>query len=240
MSPQRATPPVAANPEPPHDWRRFLDRAIHDLSAPLRGIGTSAELLSEMHRDALNDDARQLVDRLVEGVGRMDLLLSALADYSVALQLDTNSVGSVPAEGVVYSALDTIQPLIKETGARIEFSSLPSVTGSWDQLSMLFRNLLKNSLQFRGQDPPKISISADREGTAWRFAVEDNGIGIDPQYWDRIFMPFERLHADRHNNAGLGLAISRRIVESHGGRIWLASRIGFGSTFFFTLPESVE
>ncbi len=224
--------------QPDRDWRRFLDRAVHDLGAPLRGIGTSAGLLSEMYGDTLNDDARQLVQGVLDGVGRIDALLKALSDYSMALQLDGYSVGPVPGEGVVRSALDTIEAMVRDTGARVDYSPLPSVTGNWDQLSVLFRNLLQNALQYRGAASPRVIVSADRDGDAWRFAVKDNGIGIENQYWDRIFVPFERLRTSHKTGAGLGLAICKSIVELHGGRIWVESRVGYGSTFFFTLPEA--
>lgn len=229
MSPKRAMPLSD------QDWRRFLDRAVHDLSAPLRGIGTSAELFSEMHGDALNDDARQLVERVIDGVGRMDLLLKALAEYSMALELDPSAVGPVPAEGVVRSALDAVATMIDVTGARVDCSPLPEVIGNWDQLSLLFRHLLQNALEHRGAAIPRITISAGVQGAEWLFAVEDNGPGIDAQYCDRIFVPFERLNSS-HKTNGLGLSICKKIVESHGGRIWVESTIGLGSTFFFTLP----
>lgn len=220
------------------DWRRFLDRAVHDLGSPLRGIGTSAGLLSEMHGEDLRDDARRLLESVMEGVGRMDALLRALADYSMALQLEGYSVGPIPSEGVVRSALQSIEPSIGDTGAHFDYSSLPVVTGSWEHLSMLFRNLFRNALQYRGGTTPRVTVSAERDGAAWRFAVEDNGEGIESQYWDRVFNPFERLHKKHGAGAGLGLAICKRIVESHGGRIWVESKIGCGSTFFFTLPEA--
>ena len=222
---------------PDREWQRFLDRAIHDLGAPLRGIGTSADLLSEMSRDALNDDAKLLLERVQDGVIEIDRLLKALAEYSMALHLDGRSIGPVAAEGVVRSALATLGTMVKETGASISYTPLPRISGNWEYLAALFRHLLTNAIQYRGATSPRVTVSAERDGDSWRFAVHDNGIGIDPQYWNSLFVPFQRLHGSHKPGAGLGLATCKRIVELHGGRIWVESTIGTGSTFFFTLPD---
>jgi chemotaxis family two-component system sensor kinase Cph1 len=219
------------------EWQLFLDTAIHDLGAPLRGIGTSAGLLSEMCRDALNDDARQLIQTVKDGVIRMDALLTALAEYSMALQLDTRSIAPVPTEAIVRSALATLEPLVRDTGASVSYSPLPRVSGNWEYLAALFRNLLTNALQYRGATPPRVTVSAESNHGHWLFAVRDNGIGIDAQYWNSVFRPFQRLHGSHMPGAGLGLATCKRIVELHSGRIWVESTIGNGSTFFFTLPN---
>jgi light-regulated signal transduction histidine kinase (bacteriophytochrome) len=240
MSPNRAMSVSNQKPESFQNWQRFLDRAVHDLGAPLRGIGTSAGLLFETYADSLDQDARQLFEGLIVSVGKMDVLLKAIADYSTALQLDGASIRPIPVEGVIRTALNTIEPMMRDTGARVDYSTLPSVNGNWDQLSMLFGNLFQNALQYREAAAPRITVSAEREAAAWRFAVEDNGKGIEPQYVDRIFAPFERLQTGRESGAGLGLAICKRIVEAHGGRIWVESQPGRGSTFFFTLPEAEE
>jgi len=241
MSPNRATSQAEAaeaRPDSIEAWRRFLERAVHDLSSPLRGIGTSAGLLSEMLGDSPSEEVRQVLGQLLHSVGRMDVLLRSIADYSMALQLNAAATGPVPLHGVVRTALGAIDTLVKETGARVEYSDLPVVNGNWDQLGMLFGNLFQNAIQYRGQAAPSISISADRDGTAWRLAVADNGPGIDARYLERIFAPFERLQTGKDKSAGLGLAICRKIVEAHGGRIWVESQLGRGSTFFFTLPQA--
>jgi light-regulated signal transduction histidine kinase (bacteriophytochrome) len=220
------------------DWQLFLDTALHDLRAQLRVIGLSAELLSEMSGDALNDDARQLARRLQDGVVRMTALLKALAEYSTALHIEDGSFGPVPTESVVRSALSGIAPMVRDTGASIDYTPLPSVHGNWEHLSTLFRNLLTNALQYRSATPPRVTISAKRDCDDWRFTVRDNGIGIDAQYQDLIFAPFQRLHGSDKPGAGLGLAACKRIVELHGGRIWVESAIGDGSAFFFTMPAA--
>jgi len=190
--------------------------------------------------DKLNEDASQLMEGLLGSVNKMDSLLRAIADYSTALQLDPASVGPVPTDGVVRTALGALDTLVKDTGARVEYSDLPTVNGNWEQLSMLFGNLFQNAIQYRRDEAPRVVVSANHDGAAWRFEVEDNGQGIDSQYAERIFLPFERLQTGRDRSAGLGLAVCRRIVEAHGGTIGVDSKVGRGSTFFFTLPEADE
>ena len=220
------------------DWQLFLDTAIHDLRTQLRAISLSAALLSDMSPAALSDDARQLAERVQDGVVRMAALLKALAEYSLALHIEDDSFASVPTESVVRSALAEIAPLVRDAAGAVDYAPLPTVLGNWDHLSILFRNLLTNALQYRGAAPPCVTISAQRDGDDWRFSIRDNGIGIDAKYRDQIFAPFQRLHSSGQPGAGLGLAVCKRIVERHGGRIWVESALGDGSTFFFTLPDA--
>jgi signal transduction histidine kinase len=166
----------------------------------------------------------------------MRALLKGLAEYSAALHFDDGAFVPVPTESLVRSVLAGMAPIVRHTAASIEYTSLPSVNGNWEHLSTLFRNLLTNALQYRATASPLVTISAGRDGDDWRFAVCDNGIGIDAQYRDLIFEPFQRLHASDKPGSGLGLATCKRIVELHGGSIWVESTIGTGSTFFFTLP----
>jgi light-regulated signal transduction histidine kinase (bacteriophytochrome) len=191
-----------------------------------------------MNAEALTDDARQLTQRVQDGVVKMTALLKALSEYSLALHIEDGSFAPVPTDSVVRAALAAIAPMIRDTGASVDYTPLPTVIGNWEHLSTLFRNILANSLHYRGPDPPCVTISAERDGNDWRFAVRDNGIGIDTKYHDLIFAPFQRLHGSEKPGAGLGLATCQRIVERHGGRIWVESAIGDGSTFFFTLPEA--
>jgi len=212
------------------DWQQFLDTAVHDLRSQLRTIATSCGLLSE----EMSDNTAELTQRLDDGIARMTALLKALDEYSLALHVEDSSFGPVPTESVVRSALSEIASMVKDTAAIVDYTPLPSVNGNWELLSTLFRNLLTNGLQYRGPSPPRLTISAERDDDAWRFAIRDNGIGIDARYHDQIFTPFKRLHASDKSGSGLGLATCKRIVEHHGGRIWVESTIGDGSTFFFT------
>jgi light-regulated signal transduction histidine kinase (bacteriophytochrome) len=130
--------------------------------------------------------------------------------------------------------------MVRETAATVDYAPLPSVTGNWELLSTLFRNLLINGLRYRTEEPPRLNISAERDGDTWRFAIRDNGIGIDVRYHTQIFGPFQRLHGSDKSGAGLGLATCKRIVERHGGRIWVESTVGNGATFLFTLPAATN
>jgi len=220
------------------DWQQFLETAIHDLSTPLRGISTSSSLLAEMGGYTANEDAREILKMLQDNVLRMSALLKALAEYAMALQIDPSLFVPVPSDAVVRSALASLSILVQSTGASIHYASLPRVVGSWEYLSMLFQHLLANAMQYRSQAPPHVTVAAERDRENWRFAVRDNGAGIDARYHDLIFEPFQRLHGSDQPGAGLGLTICKKIVELHGGRIWMESKIGDGSTYFFTLPDA--
>jgi light-regulated signal transduction histidine kinase (bacteriophytochrome) len=223
------------------EWQRFLDTAVHDLRAPLRGIGTSAELLMEVCGERLNDGAKQLIGTILEGVARIDALSKALASYSRVLVIAGPAVSPIRVESALRSALAELEGEIRDSGATVDHGPLPRVRGSHEQITVLFRALLNNALLHRGKEPPSVHITAQREGDGWRFAVRDNGIGIDPKYWDQIFLPFQRLHVSTPRaGVGLGLTICQKIVEAHGGTIWLDSQPQAGSTFFFTLPADVE
>jgi chemotaxis family two-component system sensor kinase Cph1 len=219
------------------EWQRFLDTAIHDLRAPLRGIGTSAELLTEVCGEQLDEEAKRLLRTIVDGVAKIEALSKALSNYSRALHTGGPPPGAICADSALRSALAELDGQIRHSGASVDYGPLPRVKGSHEQLTVLFRALLHNALLYHGTEPLHIHITAQREGDHWRFAVRDNGIGIDPRHWDQIFQPFQRLHvSNRPAGTGLGLAICQKIVEAHGGRIWVESQRQVGSTFFFTLP----
>lgn len=223
------------------EWQRFLDTAVHDLRAPLRGIGTSAELLMEVCGERLDDEAKQLIRTILDGVARIDTLSKALASYSRVLKIADPPFGPIRVESALRSALTELEGEIRDSGATVDHGPLPRVRGSHEQITVLFRALLNNALLYRGKEPPSVHITAQREGDGWRFAVRDNGIGIDPKYWDQIFLPFQRLHfSTPRPGVGLGLTICQKIVQAHGGTIWLDSQPQAGSTFFFTLPADVE
>lgn len=219
------------------EWQQFLDTAVHDLRAPLRGIGTSAELLTEVCGEGLDEEARGLIRAILDGVAKIEALSKGLSNYSRALRTDNPPSGSIRIDSALRAALAELEGQIQHNGATIDYGPLPRVRGSHEQLSALFGALISNALSYRGADPPRIRITAQRERDQWRFAVEDNGFGIEPRYWDQIFQPFQRLRTGNHPvGAGLGLTICHKIVEAHGGRIWVESQLQAGSTFFFTLP----
>ena len=223
------------------EWQRFLDTAVHDLRAPLRGIGTSAELLMEACGERLDEGAKQLIGAILDGVAKIDALSKGLASYSQALKIAVPPSGTIRVESALRSALAELEGEIRDSGAAIDCGPLPRVRGSHERLSVLFRGLLTNALWYHGAEPPSIHITAQRESDRWRFAVRDNGIGIEPKYWDQIFLPFQRLRVDAPRaGVGLGLTICQKIVEAHGGSIWVESHPPVGSTFFFTLPADVE
>ncbi len=217
------------------EYQRFLDTAIHHLRAPLRVIATSAALLSEGWDDRFDEQARALLKEVFEGVTRIDNLAKSLASYSMALMPESPSSGPIPVEIALQGALATLQVQIRETGATIQYNALPRLCGIHGQLSVLFRCLLSNALDYRATALPRIEITAARDGDRWRFAISDNGIGIPLKYQDQIFQPFQGLHGGVHQGIGLGLAICKKIVEAHGGTIWVESNTQAGSTFVFTL-----
>jgi light-regulated signal transduction histidine kinase (bacteriophytochrome) len=220
------------------EWQRFLDAAVHDLRAVFRTVGTSAELLSQNCGET--PKAREIVAMMREGVLRIDALSRGLGDYSRALYIDSRDSSVVPTATVLRAAIAELEIRIRDLGAEVRYGSLPKVRGSHERLTTLFRELLSNALAFRSTAAPRIEISVLEQAGQWEFAVRDNGRGIESKYWDKIFQPFQRLHANS-GGPGLGLSVCKKIVEAHGGSIWVKSEPGSGSTFSFTLPgEALE
>jgi len=215
------------------ECQRFLDATVHDLRAALRAIGTSAELLAQTCGDA--PGAGEAIGILLDGVRRLDSLSKGLGSYSRALQPERLDV-LVPSESALRSAMDELSGSIRTRGADVHYGALPHVLGNHEGIAALFREILANALAYC-DGVPRVAITAVQENDArrWRFAVKDNGCGIERRHWEKIFLPFQRLHSRPRGN-GLGLAICAKIVEAHGGAIWLESEPGAGSTFFFTLP----
>jgi light-regulated signal transduction histidine kinase (bacteriophytochrome) len=229
----------------PHDdrrlvreWQQFLETAVHDLNAPLRGIATSAALIAQTWGSAPNEDAHELMERLQEGVAKMKALLKGLAEYAAVLEVDDSSFVPVPLDAVLRSTLATLAPTTQKAGATIDFAPLPKVIGNWEHLSALFHHLLLNAVQCCPDASLRVVISAERDLDNWRIAVRDNGPGIDARYLQLILEPFQRLQGSDQPGAGLGLSTCRKIVELHGGRIWVESQLGAGSTILFTLPAA--
>ncbi|HEX3317370.1 MAG TPA: ATP-binding protein [Solirubrobacteraceae bacterium] len=218
------------------ELERFAYVASHDLSEPLRMISGFASLLESRYGGQLDADADEFIRYIVDSVGRMQELIRDLLRYSRAGREEPRS-DPVDMGVLVTHVLEGLQTAIDESGAAIRVEGLPTVRGDASQLQQLVQNLVANALKFTRDASPVIRISAERDGTAWRFAVADEGIGIAPQDADSVFQVFRRLHGpDDYPGTGVGLAICRTIVERHGGRIWVEPGEERGSVFRFTLP----
>lgn len=216
---------------------QFAYVASHDLQEPLRTIGTFAELLASRYKDTLDQDAAGYLELIVNGARRMGTLIQDLLVYA-RVQTEVNRPGSYALDQDLETALTQLQALIEETGAVVTHDALPTLEADQGQMVRLFQNLVGNALKYRKPDVrPAIHISAQQQGSSWVIAVEDNGIGFDDRHAREIFQPFKRLHGQQeYPGTGVGLAICRRIVEGHGGRIWAESKPGVGSRFCFSLP----
>jgi PAS domain S-box-containing protein len=218
------------------DLEQFAYVASHDLQEPLRAVAGMVQLLQQRYQGQLDARADQYIFHAVEGATRMQTLIDDLLTFS---RVGTKGKALAPTDAgqALQAALDNLRAAIDESGAIITHGALPTVMADAMQLAQLFQNLIGNAIKFRGERPPRIDISAQSLAEGWRFAVRDNGIGIEAQYFERIFAVFQRLHTRReYPGTGIGLAICKKIVERHGGQIWVKSQLGQGSTFYFTLP----
>ncbi|MGI8745973.1 MAG: PAS domain S-box protein [Bryobacteraceae bacterium] len=220
------------------DLQQFAYVSSHDLQEPLRTIISYTQLLEKRYRDRLDAQADEFIGFVVEGAQRMSALIADLLAYSRVTNAGPSALSFVDVEAVVASVTMSLTTAAKETGAEIRHDPLPTVCGDEYQLIVLFQNLIANAIKYRGADAPQIRISAERSGQDWLFSVHDNGIGIETEYRERIFGLFKRLHGRDVPGTGLGLAICKKVVERHGGRIWVESQPRAGSTFRFTLPEA--
>jgi signal transduction histidine kinase len=218
------------------DLEQFAYIASHDLQEPLRMVAAYTQLLAERYRGKLDDDADKYMGYAVEGALRMQALVHDLLTFS---RVGRNGVErkSLDSSHAVREALQNLAVVIQESGAVVKQSTLPVVHSDRTQLLQLFQNLIGNAIKFRGKEPLVVVVSAERKDKEWEFAVADNGIGIAPEHKEVIFSIFQRLHTRaEYPGNGVGLAICKKIVEQHGGRIWVDSEPGKGSTFRFTLP----
>jgi signal transduction histidine kinase len=220
------------------ELRQFAYAASHDLKEPMRTIASYTQLLKQRYTDKLDEDGKEFLGYVVDAVRRMDTLLSDLLTYSQHLGSKPTMFSTVNAEAVLAGVLMNLQASIKETGAEVTHDALPvDVNSDFAQLSQVLQNLVSNALKYRGPRAPRIHISAQETEDHWVFSVRDNGMGIEAAYRDQIFGIFKRLHGREFPGTGMGLAICKKIIERHGGRIWVDSEAGVGSTFSFSLPK---
>lgn len=218
------------------ELEQFAYVASHDLQEPLRAVTSYTQLLAQRYQGNLDDRADKYINYIVDGATRMQQLINDLLAYS-RLGTRGQEFEQADCNAVVKQTMCNLQIAIAETKAVITCDAMPTVMADEFQLVQLFQNLVANSIKFCRQDIPLIHIAACRQESEWVFSVRDNGIGIDPQYADRIFIIFQRLHGRRqYSGTGIGLAMCKRIVERHGGRIWVESQEGKGATFYFTIP----
>ena len=217
--------------------KQFAYAASHDLREPLRNMASFVKLLERRYKNKIDERADQYIDYIVGSSTRMQDLIEDLLDYS---RLETKGKVFKPlnSNDLIERTITDLDASIKENRAEVTHDPLPDVTADSSQLGRLFQNLISNAIKYKGKRKPKIHISASRGKEEWVFSVKDNGIGIDPEYFEKIFVIFQRLHSrEEYPGTGIGLAICKKIVELHGGRIWVDSEPGKGSTFRFTIPD---
>ena len=221
------------------DLEQFAYVASHDLQEPLRSIVSFSQLLERRYHGELDQDADEFIGFIVEGGNRMQTLILDLLAYS-RVNTTRQMLARTDTAEVLAGVKRRLDVPLREVGAMVTYDPMPAVTADPLQLEQVFLHLVRNALKFRRLDEPlRVHVGARQEGRCWEFSVSDNGIGIEAEYFDRIFVIFQRLHTkDRYEGTGIGLAIVKRIVDRHGGRVWVESTPGEGSTFFFTLPAT--
>lgn len=220
-----------------YELQQFAYITSHDLQEPLRAIASFAQLLEKRYKNRLDSDADDYIDFIVDSAVRMKEMIQGLLFYSrVGTKGETFQL--ISAEKALRDALSNLKLVIKENGANVTYDKLPMVTADKGQLIQLFQNLIENAIKFKKSNTtPQIHISSRKDKGMYIFGVSDNGIGMEPQYTDKIFEVFKRLHTiDEYKGAGIGLAISKRIIERHRGKIWVKSKLNKGSTFYFSIP----
>ena len=222
------------------DLEQFAYIASHDLQEPLRMVAAYTQLLAERYRGSLDETADKYIDYASNGALRMQTLIRDLLAFS-RVGRTGSALKVVDCNAIVGQALKNLQSAIRESEAVVSYERLPAVLCNSFQFLQLFQNLIGNAIKFRGSEKPAIDLSAARTGSEWLFTVSDNGIGIEPESAEVIFSVFKRLHtSSEYPGNGIGLAISKKVVEQHGGKIWVESTRGRGSNFKFTLPVSAE
>lgn len=221
------------------ELQQFAYIVSHDLQEPLRTIASFTQLMERRYKEQLNSDADEFMDYIVEAVKRMQQLINDLLEFS-RVTSNEREFKPVDVNEVLNTVLSNLKISIDENNVEIIYDNLPTLMADSSQLIQLFQNIIGNDIKFRKPDEqPKIYVSAhkDEYKNEYIFSIQDNGIGMEPQYTERIFTIFQRLHTqEEYSGTGIGLAIVKRIIERHGGRVWVESKFGVGSTFYFTLP----
>ncbi|MGL5508365.1 MAG: sensor histidine kinase, partial [Microcoleaceae cyanobacterium] len=219
---------------------QFAYVASHDLQEPLRTIISYTQLFAKKYGDRLDEKAEQYMGYIVDGTSRMQQLINDLLAYS---RVGTRGDEFLPTDlqKVLDKTLANLQGAIADKQAIITHDPLPLINADTRQIGQLLQNLIGNALKFCEKDTPKVHITVEKTEENWLIAIKDNGIGIDPEYADRIFVIFQRLHSrQEYAGTGIGLAICKKIVERHGGKIWVESQPGQGATFYFTIPQTIN
>ena len=221
------------------DFEKFTATTVHHLREPVRMIAVYTEMLYA-NTGQLNEDGRHSVEFLRKASLQMQKLLDGLAEFADASSKSSRPPSMLRLELPLRQALQALEDQLKPAAARVSYSGLPTLSGDFDRLQIVFRHLIRNAVIYRADRPPEITIEAQSAGGEWVVSVSDNGPGIEPQFVDRIFEPYARLHGKSIPGNGLGLTICRAIVEGNGGRMWVESKPGEGATFFFTLPAQED
>jgi PAS domain S-box-containing protein len=218
------------------ELQEFAYALAHDLQEPLRMVVNFSQLLAREQAGKLGEDANKYISYSIEGALRIEALLKGLLSYLEVTEQDRDRLSPVDCNHVLSQTLLSLQTAIQQSGATVTSDPLPTAAAKGTMLTQLFRNLIGNSIKYRGEAAPKIHVSAARTAEGWLFSVRDNGIGIDPANAELVFGMFKRLHGKETPGTGIGLALCRKVVERHGGRIWVESEAGQGAVFKFTIP----
>ena len=218
--------------------QQFAYVASHDLQEPLLMVSSYTQLIAERYRDRLDEKGEKFIHYAVDGAIRMQKLIQDLLTFS-RINTHGNPFAEVDVNALIHEALENLTAATRDSGGEVTFDPLPTVMGDKTQLGQVLQNLIGNALKFKADTPPRIHISSKREQDVWQLSITDNGIGIDPQYADKIFIIFQRLHTrEAYPGTGIGLALTKQIINRHGGDIWFDSEPGRGATFHFTLPAA--
>lgn len=222
------------------ELEQFAYVASHDLQEPLRMVASYLKLLEQRYKDQLDKDAREFIEFAVDGAIRMRVLIDDLLTYS-RVMMKAKSRELVDIKIVFDKVLKNLKVAIEEKNATITRTDLPVISADPVAMIQLFQNLIGNAIKFYAKEPPVVHVSCELKGPEWLFSVRDNGIGIDASNFGQIFVIFQRFHTKQeYPGTGIGLVVCKKIVEQHGGRIWPESKIGNGTTFFFTIPAKGE